>query len=351
MNERIRLGRTDIEVPRICLGTMTFGQQNDAAQAHAQLDHALEHGIDFVDTAEMYPIPVRAETFGATERIVGEWLARGPRDRVTLASKVAGPGRGMHWIRSGTREPLEPLSRQDVVLACEASLARLRTDRIDLYQIHWPARNVPLFGASRFDPSKDEPCAAIQETLEGLVRLVRDGKVRAIGVSNETPWGVCEWTRLAQQYSLPRIATIQNVYNLASREFDTALAEACHREQVSLLAYSPLAFGMLTGKYLEGARPAGARLTLFGDKWPRYARPQLAEAAARYASIAREAGLTTTRLAMAFCLGSPFVASTIVGATSVAQLDELLAARATTLSPDTLAAIDLVHAALVNPAR
>jgi aryl-alcohol dehydrogenase-like predicted oxidoreductase len=351
MNERTRLGRSDLEVPRICLGTMTFGQQNDAAQAHAQLDHALEHGVDFIDTAEMYPIPVRAGTFGATERIVGEWLARGPRDRVTLATKVAGPGRGMGWIRSGEREPLEPLSRRDVVLACEASLQRLRTDHIDLYQIHWPARNVPLFGAGGFDPSRDQPCTSIQQTLEGLSQLVRDGKVRAVGVSNETPWGVCEWTRLAQQYSLPRIATIQNVYNLASREFDTALAEACHREQVSLLAYSPLAFGSLTGKYLGGARPEGARLTLFGDKWPRYAKPTLADAVSRYAAVAREAGLAPTRLAMAFCLRSPYVASTIVGATGVAQLDELLAAQATVLSPDTLAAIDAVHAAIANPAR
>jgi aryl-alcohol dehydrogenase-like predicted oxidoreductase len=351
MIDRIRLGRSDLEVSRICLGTMTFGQQNTEREAHAQLEHALAHGIDFVDTAEMYPIPVKAETHAMTERFIGNWLAAGNRDRVVLASKVAGPGRGMAWIRTGDRADVGELTKRDIVLACEASLSRLRTDRIDLYQIHWPARNVPNFGAKRFDPSKDQACASINEQLEAMAQLVRDGKVRAVGVSNESPWGVCEFTRIAEQYGLPRIATIQNVYNLASREFDVGLAETCHREQVSLLAYSPLAFGFLSGKYAHGARPAGARITLFGDNWPRYSRPQIAEAVSMYGAIAERVGLSATALALAFVYRSPYVASTIVGATSVPQLDEAIAAWSVTLDEETLTAIESVHERITNPAR
>jgi aryl-alcohol dehydrogenase-like predicted oxidoreductase len=351
MIDRIRLGRSDLEVSRLCLGTMTFGQQNTEPEAHALLDHALALGIDFIDTAEMYPIPVKADTYATTERFIGNWLAAGNRDRVVLASKVAGPGRGMRWIRTGEREHVGELTRRDIVLACEASLARLRTDRIDLFQIHWPARNVPLFGAKRFDPTKDQDCASINEQLEAMAQLVRDGKVRAVGVSNETPWGVCEFARIADQYGLPRIASIQNVYNLMSREFDVALAETCHREQVSLLAYSPLAFGFLTGKYAHGARPPGARITLFGESWPRYQRPQITEAVSMYQAIAERVGLTPAALALAFVYRSPYVASTIVGATSVAQLDEAVAAWAVKLDEETLAAIDTVHERITNPAR
>lgn len=351
MIDRTRLGRTGIEVSRICLGTMTFGQQNTEQQAHSQLDFALAHGIDFVDTAEMYPIPVRADTYGATERIIGNWLVRGPRDRVKLASKVAGPGRGMTWMRQGPRQGAGELTKRDIVLACEGSLQRLRTDHLDLYQIHWPARNVPNFGARRFDPSNDRDCAPIHEQLDAMAELVRDGKVRAIGVSNETPWGVCEFARLAEQHGLPRIATIQNVYNLMSREFDVALAETCHREQVALLAYSPLAFGFLTGKYENGALPAGARMTLFGDQWPRYRKPQIAEAVVMYRSIADRVGISPTALALAFVYRSPYVASTIVGATTLGQLEQAVAAWDVTLDADTLAAIEAVHERVTNPAR
>jgi aryl-alcohol dehydrogenase-like predicted oxidoreductase len=351
MIERTRLGRSDLDVSRICLGTMTFGQQNTEREAHAQLDHALAHGIDFIDTAEMYPIPVKADTYSTTERYLGNWLAAGNRERVVLASKVAGPGRGMHWIRQGERDGVGELSKRDIVLACEASLKRLRTDRIDLYQIHWPARNVPIFGAKRFDPSRDVECAPIHEQLEAMAMLVRDGKVRAVGVSNETPWGVCEFTRLAEVHGLPRIATIQNVYNLMSREFDAGLAETCHREQVGLLAYSPLAFGFLSAKYEHGARPAGARITLFGDSWPRYGRPQIAEAVSLYRAIAERVGLTPAALALAFVYRSPYVASTIIGATSIAQIDEAIAAWDVKLDEETLAAIDTVHERLTNPAR
>jgi aryl-alcohol dehydrogenase-like predicted oxidoreductase len=351
MIDRVKLGRSDLDVPRICLGTMTFGQQNTEAQAHAQLDFALAHGIDFVDTAEMYPIPVNATTYGTTERYIGNWLARGRRDRVTLASKVAGPGRGMTWMRQGEREGLGELGRRDIILACEASLSRLRTDYLDLYQIHWPARNVPNFGARRYEPSIDADAASIHEQLEAMATLVRDGKVRAIGVSNETPWGICQFTRLADQHGLPQIATIQNVYNLMSREFDVALAETCHREQVGLLAYSPLAFGNLTGKYAHGARPAGARLTLFGDQWPRYRKPRIGDAVAMYAAIASRVGVTPATLALAWAYRSPYVASTIIGATSIGQLTEALSAWSVTLDAETLTAIDAVHDQVTNPAR
>jgi len=351
MIDRKKLGRSGLTVPGICLGTMTFGQQNDTAQSHAQLDYALERGVDFVDTAEMYSMPIRAETFGATEKIVGEWLVKGKRDRVTLASKVSGPGRGMDWIRTGDREGVEPLSKRDVLLSCEASLKRLRTDYLDLYQIHWPTRNVPIFGAGRFDPSKDRECASIRETLEGLAQLVKDGKVRAVGVSNETPWGVCEWTKIAEHYSLPRIASIQNVYNLMSREFDAGVAEACHREDVGLLVYSALAFGHLTGKYLRGVKPADARLIKFGPLWPRYARPQIEPAVLKYEALAKDAGLTLTQLALAFCYRSPYVASTILGATSVEQLREQIDAWSTPLSDDLIKAIDAIHEQMPNPAK
>jgi aryl-alcohol dehydrogenase-like predicted oxidoreductase len=351
MIDRIRLGRTDIEVSRICLGTMTFGQQNTESESHAQLDFALAHGIDFVDTAEMYPIPVKPDTYGTTERIIGNWLAGGARDRVRLASKVAGPGRGMNWMRQGAREGIGELSKRDIVLACEASLQRLRTDYIDLYQVHWPARNVPAFGARRFDPAKEVDCASVQEQLEAMAVLMRDGKIRAVGVSNETPWGVCEFTRISDQYGLPRIATIQNVYNLVSREFDVALAEACHREQVGLLAYSPLAFGLLTGKYEHSPSPPGARLTRFGDQWPRYRRPQIAEAVAMYRAIAERVGLSPTALALAFVYRSQCVATTIVGATGLGQLEQAVAAWQVQLGDDTMAAIDAVHDRVTNPAR
>lgn len=351
MIAKTKLGCSGIEVPRICLGTMTFGQQNTESEAHAQLDFAMAHGIDFIDTAEMYPVPTQAETCSTTERYIGSWLARQPRDRITLASKIAGPGRGMTWVRQGERAAVGELSKQDILLACEASLKRLRTDYIDLYQIHWPARNAPIFGAPRYDPAREYDCAPIQAQLEAMAQLVRDGKIRAVGLSNETPWGVLEFVRIAEQYGLPRVATIQNVYNLVSREFDAGLAEVCLREDVGLLAYSPLAFGFLTGKYADGARPDGARITLFGDKWPRYGNPRTQEAVDLYRAIARQAGLTPTELALAFVYHSPYVASTIIGATSLPQFAESIAAWDRRLDADTLAAIDAVHLKVTNPAR
>ena len=256
-----RLGNSDLEVSAVCLGTMTFGQQNTEAEAHAQLDYAFQHGVNFIDTAEMYPVPPRADTVTRTESIVGTWLKHQARDKVILATKVAGPRRNMQWIRSGPKA----LDRANIRAAVEGSLQRLQTDYIDLYQLHWPERNVPMFGQYQFDPQQEfdngvqKSWVPILEQLEVLGELVQEGKIRAIGVSNEQPWGVMEFLRLSREHALPRIAAIQNCYNLINRGFEFGLAEISYRENVSLLAYSPLAFGHLSGKYLDGAKPAAGK--------------------------------------------------------------------------------------------
>ncbi len=241
------LGRSDLSVSPICLGTMTFGEQVDEAATHALLDHAVARGINFIDTAEMYPVPARADTFSVTESFIGRWLAARPglRHKIVLATKVAGPARGYNWIREGSAD----LRAQDIVQACEDSLRRLQTEVIDLYQIHWPNRHVPMFGGLYFDPAKDQPVTGMHEQLEALQQLVRAGKVRHIGLSNETPYGVGEFVRLAEQHGLPRIVSVQNPYSLVNRVVDNGLDEALHRHGVGLLAYSPLGFGTLTGKY------------------------------------------------------------------------------------------------------
>ena len=348
--QRIRLGRSDLEVSRLCLGTMTFGEQNSESGAHSQLDFALGAGIDFIDTAEMYPLPVSARNYGRTEQIVGSWLRGKPRDKVVIATKVAGPGRGMAWLRQGERGQAGELTKRDIALACDASLKRLQTDYIDLYQIHWPARYVPMFGSAGYDPSKEHEHTPILEQLQAMADLVAAGKIRHIGVSNETPWGVCEFVHLAEQHGLPRIVSVQNVYNLMSREFEHGLDEVSLRSGVSLLAYSVLAFGHLTGKYLNDAKPPRARFTVFGQRWPRYAKPGVVPAVSEYAAIAEGAGLTLTQLAVAFAHNRPFAACTILGATSIEQLRQTVAASELTLDADTLAAIDAVHARMPNPA-
>lgn len=349
----VSLGRSALRVTPICLGTMTFGEQVGEADAHAILDHAVERGINFIDTAEMYSVPARRETYGATERILGNWFASRPglRQRVVLASKVAGPSRNMDWVRGGSAD----LTRAEIVASCDASLQRLRTDVIDLYQIHWPARNVPTFGAIYFDPSKDRAYASIHEQLEGLADLVRSGKVRAVGLSNESPYGVMEFVRLAEQHGLPRIASVQNPYALTSRALDNGLDEVLHRVQVALLGYSPLAFGALTGKYdeigLDAAEQPG-RLALFDAmKKQRWGRPEALAAARLYNALARRHGLAPAQLALAFCYRSWRVTSTIIGVTSRAQLDQDLAAWGTTLSPELLAEIDAIRWAHRDPAQ
>jgi aryl-alcohol dehydrogenase-like predicted oxidoreductase len=336
---------------------MTFGEQVNQADAHAILDRSLERGVNFLDTAEMYAVPAKAETCGATETIIGHWFAANPgaRQKVVLATKVAGPSRGMPWIRGEQ----SGLTKSEILNACDNSLRRLQTDVIDLYQIHWPARNVPAFGAVYFDPSKDKPCASIHEQLDAMAELVKAGKVRAIGLSNETPYGVHEFVRLAEQHGLPRVATVQNPYCLINRTWENGLDETCHRLGVGLLAYSPLGFGLLTGKYDNGGIHTPAtdegkqgRMALYDSmKAQRWGRPEALAAAARYNTLAREHGLTPSQLALAFCYRNPKVASTIIGVTSLAQLDECLDAWSVQLSPELLKAIDAIRWAHRDPAQ
>ena len=348
--EHITLGRTDLRVTPICLGTMTFGEQVDEATTHAILDQALERGINFIDTAEMYPVPARAETYGTTEALIGRWFAKRPdvRSRVVLASKAAGPSRNMDWVHNGSRN----LTAAQIGKACDDSLRRLQTEVIDLYQIHWPNRNVPMFGGIYFDPTKDAEYSSIQEQLEGLAALVKAGKVRHIGLSNETPYGVAEFVRVAEQHGLPRIATVQNPYGLINRTLETGLDETMHRLGVALLAYSPLGFGLLTGKY-DGPQPDTAgRMAIFeAMKKQRWGRPESLAAARRYNALAREHGLTPTRMALAWCYTKWQTASTIIGVTTRVQLDEDIDAWGTTLAPELLASIDKVRWELRDPAQ
>lgn len=342
-----------LQVTPICLGTMTFGEQVDQAGSFAILDRALERGVTFLDTAEMYSVPPKAETYGSTETILGQWFAARPgaRAKVVLASKVAGPARGMNWVRGGKADVMPA----DIEQACHDSLRRLQTDVIDLYQIHWPNRNVPLFTSMYFDPAKDQPQTSIHDQLEALGKLIKAGKVRAIGLSNETPWGLMEFVRVAEQHGLPRVVSVQNPYGLTNRVVDNGLDEAMHRNGVGLLAYSPLAFGALTGKYDERGfdDPASrGRIAVYERfRTQRWGRPEALAAARRYNALARAYGLTPTQMALAFCYGNWRVASTIIGVTSVAQLDECVGAWGTTLSAELLAAIDKVRWEIRDPAQ
>lgn len=347
--EKTTLGRSDLKVSKICLGTMTFGEQNTEAEAHAQIDYALERGINFIDTAELYPVRPAAETQGATERFIGSWLKKsGRRSEVVLATKIVGPNPYMHWIRKGKSNH----NAANIRAAVETSLQRLQTDYIDLYQLHWPSRNVPIFGASQFDPEKERHSVALEESLAVLGELIKEGKILHIGVSNESCWGVSECIKQAEMKGLPRIATIQNLYNLTARHFETSfLDETCFREQVSLLAYSPLAFGQLTAKYHDNPKAHG-RLTIFPASWsPRYLRQGVLDAVAQYAKLARANGLTPTQLALAWCYSRWFVGSTIIGATSLTQLGENIDAFNVKLSPEIMEAVDAIHASLPNPGQ
>jgi aryl-alcohol dehydrogenase-like predicted oxidoreductase len=345
-NMKLRqLGESTLQVSEVCLGTMTFGVQNNEAESHSQLDYAFSAGVNFIDTAEMYAVPPTAETYGRTEQIVGNWLQRQARDKVVVATKAAGPGRSLRWIRGGPTA----FDRANLRSAVDGSLTRLRTDYIDLYQLHWPARNQPMFGQWQYDPAQERAATPIRETLEALAELIREGKIRHVGLSNEHPWGVMEFVRLAREHDLPRVVSLQNAYHLMNRLYESGLAEVGHREKVSLLPYSPLAFGLLTGKYLDNPALAG-RLTLFAGFGQRYAKPNVVPAVAAYAELARQNGLTPTQLALAFVYSRWFVASTIIGATTMPQLQENLAAYAVKLSPEVLAAIDAIHLRYTNPA-
>lgn len=335
-----QLGRTDLRVSAICLGTMTWGQQNTEAEGHAQMDYALGQGVNFFDTAEAYSIPPRPETQGSTERIIGSWFkARKNRDKVILATKVAGRGE-MTWLRGAPTE----LNASNILAAVEGSLKRLQTDYIDLYQLHWPDRPLPLFAdrTTTFRGLPEGPENAIEETLEVLGRLVKAGKVRHVGLSNETSWGTMRFLGAAEAGKGPRAVSIQNAYNLLNRTFEIGLAEIALREQVGLLAYSPLAQGYLTGKYQRGARPPGARTTLF-DRGQRYEKPGVEAAIDKYLDLAREFGLDPAQMALAFVTSRPFVTSNIIGATTMQQLRTDLNSVHVKLSPDVEKRIDALH--------
>lgn len=350
--EYIKLAHTDLTVSKVCLGTMTYGDQNTEAEAHEQLDYALAQGINFIDTAEMYPVPPKAETYTRTETMVGNWLKKQPRDKIILGTKAAGPRRGMHWIRGGP----PALDRANIRAAIEASLKRLQTDYVDLYQLHWPERNVPMFGQYQFDPAQELDAegnaiewVSIRNQLETLAELVQEGKVRYIGLSNEQPWGLMEFLRVAKEYDLPRVATVQNCYNLMNRGMEFGMTEVLYRENVALLAYSPLAFGHLTGKYIDNPQAKG-RVTMFLGYAQRYKKPGVFPAAAAYAKLAKAHGLSPTQLALSFVYHRWFVTSTIIGATSMAQLKENIDAWQTRLSPEVVAEIEQLHLTMMNPA-
>lgn len=341
-----KLGRTDIKVSALCLGTMTWGEQNSEADGHAQMDYALEHGINFFDTAELYAIPPKPETQGRTEEIIGSWLtSRKSRDKIVLASKVAGRSDQTNWLRAnGAYAELSPAQIREAI---EASLARLKTDYLDLYQVHWPDRKMRLFGGLGYE-HKPQSGIAISETLEVLADLVDEGKVRAVGISNETPWGTMQYLAGSEMRDLPRIASIQNAYNLVNRTFEMGLSEIAHREDVGLLAYSPLAQGYLTGKYRGGALPEGARKTLF-NRLQRYETTNADDAMEAYFAIAHRHAISPTHLAMQFVTTRPFVTSNIFGATTMEQLKTNIASLEVVLSDEVLQEIEEVHLTYPNP--
>ncbi|PHR61140.1 MAG: aldo/keto reductase [Robiginitomaculum sp.] len=314
------LGRTDIKVSNICLGTMTWGEQNTRDEGHEQLDYALAHDINFIDTAEMYAVPPKAETYGATETIIGEWIhARKNRDKIVLATKIAGRWGEGNWLRpEGVRTQH---TKAQIDLAVEGSLKRLQTDYIDLYQLHWPDRVYDGFGFHTFVDHDVSDMTRFEDILEALSRHVDAGRIRAIGLSNESPWGIMKFLSLAEKQGWPRMASIQNAYSLLSRRFDYGLGEIAMREDIGLLAYSPLAQGILSGKYLNGAMPEGARKTVF-DRLQRYEGPGAEHATQDYVDLAKELGISPVQLALKFVETRPFTTSTIIGATNMAQLKE-----------------------------
>jgi aryl-alcohol dehydrogenase-like predicted oxidoreductase len=339
------LGRTQLEVSKICLGTMTWGEQNSEAEAHEQLDYAIDAGINFIDTAELYPVPARAETQGLTEQYLGTWLKRrNDRDKLIIATKVCATADWIPYFRNGKNRA----DKKNIQAALEASLKRLQSNYIDLYQIHWPERDTNYFGQLGYYHAPEKDGVAIEETLEALAVFVQQGKIRHIGISNETPWGMAEYLRIAHERELPRIVCIQNPYSLLNRTFEIGLAEFAHREEVGLLAYSPLGFGALSGKYLHGRKPEGARLTLF-DTFARYTNEQGVKAIHAYVELAKAYGIDPAQMALAFVNSRPFLTSNIIGATTMEQLQSNIASIDIQLEKDLLREIETIHVKHPNP--
>lgn len=341
-----KLGRTGISVSRICLGTMTYGAQNSEAEGHAQMDMAFDHGVNFLDTAEMYSFPRNPETQGNSERAVGSWMkARGNRDKVIVATKITGPGSDLTHIRGGDLK----FGRKQIRDAVENSLQRLQTDYIDLYQTHWPERPSNFFGKLGYK-HRDRDFTPFEETLAALQELVGEGKIRAAGVSNETPWGLSKMLAMAEaDPKLIRMASIQNPYNLLNRTFEVGLAELAIREDCGLLAYSPLGFGALTGKYLDGPPPEGSRMALF-PTFQRHFKPNGVKATRAYVDLANRHGIDPAVMALAFVNAQPFLTSNIIGATTLTQLETNLSAEQTVLSDEVLEEIERIHLDNPNPA-
>ncbi len=339
------LGQTDLRVSVVGLGTMTWGEQNSQAEAFEQLDYAVEQGVNFIDTAEMYPVPPTAETCGKTEQYLGEWLHRhGRRDQLVIASKVAGPADWLPYLRDGNLR----LNRAHMTQALDDSLRRLQTDYIDLYQLHWPERTTNYFGDLGYRHNHREQPTPIEETLGVLAEFVKAGKVRTIGLSNETPWGIMRFLQMAEQLGLPRVVSVQNPYSLLNRTFEIGCSEISHREHVGLLAYSPLAFGVLTGKYLDGQQPADARLTRF-TRFSRYSGPVAAEVTDKYVALAKDHRLDPAQMALAYVHNRQFVTSTLIGATTMPQLTSNIASIDIKLTEGVLAEIEQIHRQRPNP--
>ena len=342
-----QLPNSTINVSKICLGTMTWGQQNTEADGHEQLNYAFdERGINFLDTAEMYSVPAKPETQGSTERIIGTWLKqRKNRNEIIVASKVAGPSAGLPHIGTGRK-----FNRENITRALDESLQRLQTDYIDLYQLHWPERATNYFGALGYTHQSEESITDFEETLMVLQDFIQQGKIRYIGISNETPWGTMQYLRIAEKFNLPKISTIQNPYNLVNRVYEIGLAEIGLRENIGLLAYSPLAGGLLSEKYLNGNKPAGARFTLWPNYFGRYSHPNTMKAVEKYAALAKENNLSLAQLSLAFVNSRSFLTANIIGATTMQQLKENIDSIDVVLSEEVLKEIQKIHLAFPNPA-
>ena len=344
MIEQRPLGQTDIHVSTLCLGTMTWGEQNTEKEAHAQLDMALDVGINFIDTAEMYPVPPGPRTQGLTEQYLGSWLSKKKRrDNLVIASKVTGRSSNFNYLRGGETR----LDKKNIEAALNESLKRLKTDYIDLYQLHWPDRKTNFFGQLGYTAEDENDVIALSETLGVLDKLIKKGKIRTIGLSNETPWGAMECLRLASE-GLPRIVSIQNPYNLLNRSYEIGLAEVSIRESCGLLAYSPLAFGVLSGKYLNSAKPKNARLTLF-DRFQRYINPHAQKATERYVQLAQDFSMDPVQMALCFVNTRPFLTSNIIGATTLEQLETNIQSAKITLPDEIYSEIDKIHTDIPNP--